>query len=40
MAVNIAAVTYALYNPKPYTMNSAATLYINLDYTPTTKPAL
>lgn len=40
MAVNIAAVTYALYNPKPYTMNSAGTLYINLDYTPTTKPAL
>lgn len=40
LAVSISAVTYALFVPYSYTMNADTTLYINTDYTPTTRPSL
>ena len=40
LSVSISSVTYALFVPYSYTMNADTTLYINTDYTPTTRPSL
>lgn len=38
IVANIAEVMYAIYDPKPYTSNEEDSLYVNEDYTPTTRP--